>query len=530
MLDPRATAIEYQAQSNLMDLVESLIDNARLGKIKPHLWDEAFCALRYLDVAINKDILDSDQQNKLIMIYDCLLEILKINHLPGAPGNTDVDVPVINVGPAGPAGAPGAPGAQGATGLATDFQVANITTPTVVDFFAVSSAKAVRWDYVVTEVTGKQRGGSIIAHWNTIGSLIEFFDSSAEDITGSTDDLGFEVDFFGGNIRLRALPAAGNWTVVGSRYFIPNNGNGTGPVSDVLPNGTVFIGNVSNFAQSRTVSGVITITNTGVTSFVAGAIMNGDINASAAIALSKLATLTVDRALISSGAGIITVSAVTAVELGYVSGVTSSIQSQLNAKLTDPTTTVGDLIFRNGSNVIARLPIGSVNQVLTVVGGVPTWAAVPGGISGLTTDYIPKATSATTIGNSIMNQVGSAGIVIAGHLEAQTGIRTQTTGVYLKHIVVNIGVWNMDSTLSVNVATGVDVTKIRGVDIIIQDDSGNLLTSLFYDGNGTGTQYYTLNGVTDNIYIQRPNSGYYDSASYSSGAINRGWIYITYEA
>jgi len=47
--------------------------------------------------------------------------------------------------------------------------------------------------------------------------------------------------------------------------------------------------------------------------------------------------------------------------------------------LTTPTistyTTAGDLVYGSGSGVITRLGIGSSTQVLTVAGGVPTWAA-----------------------------------------------------------------------------------------------------------------------------------------------------------
>lgn len=43
-----------------------------------------------------------------------------------------------------------------------------------------------------------------------------------------------------------------------------------------------------------------------------------------------------------------------------------------------PTTTQGDLIYRDASNN-ARLAIGTAGQVLTVAGGVPTWAAASGG-------------------------------------------------------------------------------------------------------------------------------------------------------
>jgi hypothetical protein len=61
-------------------------------------------------------------------------------------------------------------------------------------------------------------------------------------------------------------------------------------------------------------------------------ITNAKVDASAAIAYSKLAALTASRALVSDGSGFVAVSAVTATELGYVSGVTSSIQTQLGAR------------------------------------------------------------------------------------------------------------------------------------------------------------------------------------------------------
>jgi hypothetical protein len=63
-----------------------------------------------------------------------------------------------------------------------------------------------------------------------------------------------------------------------------------------------------------------------------GSIVDADINASAAIALTKLAALTADRAVISDGSGFLISSSVTSTEVGYLSGVTSSIQAQLDSK------------------------------------------------------------------------------------------------------------------------------------------------------------------------------------------------------
>jgi hypothetical protein len=53
-------------------------------------------------------------------------------------------------------------------------------------------------------------------------------------------------------------------------------------------------------------------------------------------------------------------------------------------KALNPSTTLGDIEYRSSTaNTNTRLAIGSTGNVLTVAGGVPTWAA-PGGSSGLT--------------------------------------------------------------------------------------------------------------------------------------------------
>lgn len=57
-----------------------------------------------------------------------------------------------------------------------------------------------------------------------------------------------------------------------------------------LSSGNILVGNSSNVAASVSVTGDITISNTGVTAIASGAIVNADINSSADIALSKLAS------------------------------------------------------------------------------------------------------------------------------------------------------------------------------------------------------------------------------------------------
>lgn len=111
---------------------------------------------------------------------------------------------------------------------------------------------------------------------------------------------------------------------------------------------------------------------------LSNSIVNADIASSAAIAVSKLATMTASRALETSSGGVIQPSATTSTELGYLVGVTSAIQTQLDTKVTNPMTTGGDLIYSGAFGLPQRLANGTSGQVLTSAGGTsaPTWATI----------------------------------------------------------------------------------------------------------------------------------------------------------
>jgi hypothetical protein len=113
---------------------------------------------------------------------------------------------------------------------------------------------------------------------------------------------------------------------------------------------------------------------------LSNSILNADIAAAAGIAVSKLAALTASRALVSDSSGFMSASAVTSTELGYLSGVTSAIQTQLNATrpiatggtgqttktlafdALSPNTTKGDVTIFDGTNNV-RFSVGSNGQV-----------------------------------------------------------------------------------------------------------------------------------------------------------------------
>lgn len=71
--------------------------------------------------------------------------------------------------------------------------------------------------------------------------------------------------------------------------------------------------------------------------------------------------------------------------------------------MTNPMTTTGDTIYSSSGSTPARLGIGSTGQVLTVAGGVPSWAtASSGGMTLLST------TSATAVASINITGISSA--------------------------------------------------------------------------------------------------------------------------
>lgn len=84
-----------------------------------------------------------------------------------------------------------------------------------------------------------------------------------------------------------------------------------GSLSETLASGRIFVGNASNIATGVAMSGDITIDNTGATTIGAGVIVNAMVDASAAIAFSKLAALPSAEILVGNGSNVAAAVAVT---------------------------------------------------------------------------------------------------------------------------------------------------------------------------------------------------------------------------
>lgn len=144
-------------------------------------------------------------------------------------------------------------------------------------------------------------------------------------------------------------------TINASTFAIDTSSNMLG----TLNAGQIWIGSAGNLPVAQTLSGAITVNNSGVTSIGSGVIVNANINASAAIALSKLAALSNSLAVITTGAGVITTSSTTAAQIGFLSTATSDVQTQLNAKQATITGAASSVVSSNLSANIVAVSDGS---------------------------------------------------------------------------------------------------------------------------------------------------------------------------
>lgn len=221
--------------------------------------------------------------------------------------------------------------------------------------------------------------------------------------TPSNPSAGKTKMYFKSDNKLYKLTSGGTETEVGA-----GSGDLVGPASSTDEAVCRFDGTTGKLAQNSVVGISDTGAVTGVTSLsLSGAISGGTTFSGTGATLSGL---TASRALVTDGSKNLASSAVTSTELGYVSGVTSAIQTQIDGKQatdSDLTAVAGlsttGLVARTGAGTAStRTVTGTANQI-TVTNG--------DGVSGNPTLSIPSdpvfpgsgITVATSSGSSVLS-------------------------------------------------------------------------------------------------------------------------------
>lgn len=182
-------------------------------------------------------------------------------------------------------------------------------------------------------------------NWGTnVTSYLVAIASGTLQLSGGSFPLTAEVDF-GGSFGLKSLylksrtanaASAGQIRLANADTIKFRNGTNAADLSvGISANRLTFEGSTLLIAGAGEIvnadispSAAIAYSKLNLT----GSILNADINASAAIATTKLAALSASIVPVTNASGFLTSSSTTTTELGYVHGVTSAIQTQLDAK------------------------------------------------------------------------------------------------------------------------------------------------------------------------------------------------------
>ena len=279
----------------------------------------------------------------------------------------------------------------------------------------------------------------------------------------------------------------GTTPVTFTTFSVSGTINGTGTASQVAYfSGTSTLASEAQLSPLRGGLGADASAFTGLLKFSAGTasastLVNADVSASAAIALSKLASLTVSRALQSNAStGVIEVSAVTNTELGYLSGVTSAIQTQFTGK--QPlATNLTSLAAYNTNGFLVQTAAGTFAGRSIAVGS--------GRLSVSNGDGVAANPSLDVVeANLGLNNIG-------GTLSITKGGTNSTTALNNNRIMVSSGSAIVEAAALTNGQLLIGSTGAAPVAAALTQGSGITITN----GAGSITIAATAQGTTGDI-------------------------------
>ena len=158
-------------------------------------------------------------------------------------------------------------------------------------------------------------------------------------------------------------------------------------------------------------------------------------------------------------------------------------------KALNPSTTLGDIEFRSSTaNTNTRLGIGTTGQVLTVAGGVPSWATAGGG--GMTVIASGSLSGSSVVLSSIPNTFNDLILITRNATHSSGG------NMLMRFNGVSSSVYRTSSTYG-NDNTFTLTTNLFPTGDVATTDDGNFVNIRIYDyANSTTRKLSDINSYT----------------------------------
>jgi hypothetical protein len=181
--------------------------------------------------------------------------------------------------------------------------------------------------------------------------------------------------------------------------------------------------------------------------------------------------------------------------------------------MTNPMTTTGDMIYSSSGSTPARLGIGTTGQVVTVAGGVPTWATPASG--GMTLISTTTLTSTSTTISSIPSTYNNLVMVFRNVGNTSTSnLSIRCNGVSTSSYIYNQPNSNPATStyIGFDVAAG-NVANATYAGQVTFFDYANTATALCKQINWTAV--YAMS-ATPAYSLNTGNAGFFNSSAISS--------------
>lgn len=148
----------------------------------------------------------------------------------------------------------------------------------------------------------------------------------------------------------------------------------------------------------------------------------------------------------------------------------------------------------------------------------------------LRTDLLPTRSPQAKIGLALWASLTElkAGTNVENYINSFL-LKAQTGGYFRK--TIEIGIWDMNSFSSKGVLHELSATEwktIKVVNVMIVHDTIDALINIYYADSGGNSQGSFQSIDSTEINLDRVTGGYFDSASFESTSINRGFITFDY--